>query len=142
MSRGETIPLMERVHRFEFTVPPEAADGNRHVNNVAYVRWMQEAAIRHADECGCTKLTHEAGASWVVRTHRIEYFRTAFPGEVLVVETWVENFRKVRSLRRYRFTRTADQAVVAEGETDWVYVDAESGRPRPIPPAMEAMFRG
>ena len=27
---------------------PEVVDGNGHVNNVAYVQWMQDAAIRHA----------------------------------------------------------------------------------------------
>jgi acyl-CoA thioester hydrolase len=57
-----------------------------------------------------------------------------------MVRTWVTNFRKVRSLRRYRFLRVSDQALLAKGETDWVFVDAASGRPRPIPEEVVACF--
>ena len=31
--------------RLDITVPGEVVDGNRHVNNVAYVQWMQDAAL-------------------------------------------------------------------------------------------------
>jgi acyl-CoA thioester hydrolase len=50
------------------------------------------------------------------------------------------NFRKVRSLRRYRFIRVADQTVLAEGETDWVFVDAATGRPQAIPDEIRKAF--
>jgi len=56
------------------------------------------------------------------------------------VETWVANFRKVRSLRRYKFIRAADQTVLAEAETDWVFVDAATGRPRAIPGEIRKVF--
>jgi acyl-CoA thioester hydrolase len=51
----------------------------------------------------------------------------------VTVLTWVVNFRRVRSLRRYRFLRASDGVLLARGETDWVFVDAASGRPRKIP---------
>jgi acyl-CoA thioester hydrolase len=124
---------MEAVHRFEITVPAESVDENRHVNNVAYVQWMQDAAIAHANASGCTAMTKAIGATWVARRHQIEYLTPAFGGDLITVMTWVADFRKVRSLRRYRFLRTADQKVLARGETDWVFVDAANGRPRAIP---------
>ena len=43
------------------------------------------------------------------------------------------NFKKVRSLRRYKLIRAADQTVVARAETDWVFVNAKTGRPQTIP---------
>jgi acyl-CoA thioester hydrolase len=131
---------MEPVYQFDLTVPKEVVDGNGHVNNVAYVQWMQDAALRHSEAAGCTRLTQAAGATWVARTHRIEYFKPAFTGERLVVQTWVADFRKVRSLRRYRFLRPSDGAVLAEGETDWVFVDAQTGKPRAVPPEVVAAF--
>lgn len=121
---------MDPIFRLQFTVPPEVVDVHRHVNNVAYVQWMQDAAIAHAEACGGARLAQELGGSWFVRTHRIEYLKPAFLNDELTVLTWVANWRKVRSLRRYRFLR--NQTVLAEGETDWVFVDAATGRPKPI----------
>ncbi len=43
---------MDAIYRHEIVVPPEAVDGNRHVNNVVYVQWMQDAAIAHSDTVG------------------------------------------------------------------------------------------
>ena len=132
---------MDCVYQFELTVPDAVVDVNRHINNVAYVQWMQEAAIRHSDASGCTRMTRAAGAMWVARTHRIEYLRPGFAGDVLAVRTWVADFRRVRSLRRYQFTRIADQVTLAEGETDWVFVDAVTGRPRIVPLEIQQAFQ-
>ena len=131
---------MQPVHLFNLTVPAEVMDENRHANNVAYVQWMQEAATQHSAVCGGTRLTQSLGATWVIRTHRIEYLSPAFAGDAITVETWVANFRKVRSLRRYKFIRAADQTILAEAETDWVFVDAATGRPRAIPGEIRKAF--
>ena len=56
------------------------------------------------------------------------------------VLSWVSNFRRVRSLRKYRFLRLSDKTVLPEGETDWVFVDADTGRPRTIPKTVAAAF--
>jgi acyl-CoA thioester hydrolase len=125
---------------YEFEVGPESVDANGHVNNVEFVRWMQEAAVRHSDQVGCTAATRQAGATWVVRAHRIEYKRPAYAGERVHVATWVADFRRAFSLRRYRFTRAADGTVLAEGETDWAFVDINTGRPRSIVSDVAAMF--
>jgi acyl-CoA thioester hydrolase len=131
---------MEPVYRIEILVPAEVVDRNRHVNNVAYVQWMQDAALQHSAATGCTRMTEAIGATWVARMHRIEYLSPAFAGDVLTVLTWVADFRKVRSLRRYKFVRAADQKVLARGETEWVLVGAATGRPRGIPNEMAALF--
>ena len=131
---------MEPIYRFEIIVPAEVMDGNRHVNNVAYVQWMQDAALQHSAATGCTRMTEAIGATWVARMHRIEYLSPAFAGEAITVLTWVADFRKVRSLRRYRMIRAADQKVLAEGETDWVLIDVSTGRPRGIPNEIASLF--
>ena len=131
---------MEPVYRLELIVPAEAVDGNRHVNNVAYVQWMQDAAIQHSAATGCTRMTEAIGATWVARMHRIEFLSPAFADEAITVLTWVADFRKVRSLRRYKFIRAVDQKVLVLGETDWVLVDVATGRPRGIPCEMVSLF--
>ena len=131
---------MDALFRFEITVSANVVDENRHVSNIAYLQWMQEAAIQHSGIAGCTAMTQALGATWIVRTHHIDYLRPAFAGDAITLLTWVANFRKVRSLRRYKFIRTADRAVLAQGETDWVFVDANSGRPRAIPDEIKNAF--
>jgi acyl-CoA thioester hydrolase len=131
---------METVHRYNLTVTEASVDRNRHVNNIAYVQWMQDGAIQHAELAGGTRLAEALGATWVVRTHRIEYFSPAFAGDEITVETWVADFRRVRSLRRYRIIRARDGVLLAEGETDWVFVDAKTRRPRRIPEEMVRAF--
>lgn len=128
------------VYREEFLVPPEAVDTNGHVNNVVYVQWMQDVAVRHSDAVGGTRALHDAGGRWVVRSHHVEYLAPAFSGDRLRVATWVTGFRRVRTLRRYRFDRAVDGQVLARGETDWVFVDAVTGRPRTIPDGLRILF--
>lgn len=121
-------------------VPEKVIDANGHVNNVAFVQWMQEAATRHADTNGGTEATRNCQATWVVRSHTIEYLGPAYRDDHLTVLTWVANFRKVRSLRRYRFLRTKDRRLLVRGETDWVLVDRRTGRPRSIPESVRGVF--
>jgi acyl-CoA thioester hydrolase len=110
------------------------------VNNVQYIQWMQDAAVLHSDSVGCSSVTRDEGATWVARSHAIEYLRPAFRGDRITVLTWVSNHRRVRSLRKYTFVREADSAVLARGETDWVFVDTASGKPRQIPEVVMNTF--
>ncbi len=131
---------MDPVHRQRRVAGPDAVDANGHVNNVVYVRWLQEAATAHAAAAGCTAATRAAGATWVVREHRVEYLRPVEAGEAVEVRTWVATMGRVRSLRRTEVVRERDGAVAARGWTDWVFVDAVGRRPRAIPPEVAGAF--
>ncbi len=122
-------------------VPDESdVDGNGHVNNVRYVDWMQRAAILHAGESGCQDLTESVGATWFARSHAIRYKNQAWKDESIRVETWVENLKRVMSLRKYRFIHQDSEKLIAEAETEWVFVDARNGKPRSIPVEMGSIF--
>jgi acyl-CoA thioester hydrolase len=129
---------VDAVFRLQIRVTPKVVDANRHVNNVAYVQWMQDAAIGHAEACGGARLARELGGSWFVRMHRIEYLKPAFLNDEITVLTWVVDWRKVRSRRRCRFLR--EQTVLAESESEWVFVDAATGRPKPITDQIVSAF--
>jgi acyl-CoA thioester hydrolase len=124
----------------KLVIPQSAIDDNGHVNNVAYVQWMQDIAVQHYAAVGGTAPMQAAGATWVVHEHRITYLLPAFSGEELEIRTWVANIRKVRSLRKYEFVRTSDARLLVRGETGWVFVDTHSGRPVSIPTSVVAVF--
>ena len=122
-------------------IPQSAIDENGHVSNVVYVQWMQEIAIEHYQSISGMHSMQSFGATWVVREHRIEYFLPAFAAEEIEIKTWVENIRRVRSLRQYEFVRKTDEKVLVRGETDWVFVDIKTGRPRAIPNEVTSVLK-
>ncbi|MEQ8767456.1 MAG: thioesterase family protein [Planctomycetota bacterium] len=130
----------DAIHRHAFVVSEEVIDRNGHVNNVVYVQWMQDVAVRHSDATGGTQAARDAGGTWVVRTHRIEYLRPALAGDQIEAQTWVSDFRRAASLRKYRFVRQPGGELLARGETDWVFIGLEDGRPRAIPNEVAARF--
>ena len=133
--------IRSRIHSRRFAVPPQAIDANGHVGNLAYVAWMQEIAIEHSTAVGWpVERYREIGAGWVVRSHFIEYLRPAFSGELLSVHTWVPQFDQRSTPRRYLFVRDADRQVLVQAETRWVFVDAVTGRRRPIPQDLIGAF--
>ena len=121
-------------------IPQSSIDENGHVNNVAYVQWMQDIAVEHYASIGGIQ-AQGPDATWVVRGHKIEYFLPAFTGEEIEIRTWVENIQRVRSLRKYEFVRKADGKTLVKGETDWVFVDVKSGRPLAIPQEVSDVFK-
>jgi acyl-CoA thioester hydrolase len=127
------------IHTKTFTVPQTAIDENGHVNNVAYVQWMQDIAVEHYSSIGGIE-AQGPDSTWVVREHRIEYLLPAFADEEIEVRTWVANLRRVRSLRKYEFLRKSDGKALVKGETDWVFVDVKTGSPRAVPEAVARVF--
>ncbi|HET9913540.1 MAG TPA: thioesterase family protein, partial [Anaerolineales bacterium] len=128
-----------RVYTRSFTIPGNVIDENGHANNVAYVQWMQDIAVEHYASIGGIEAQGNE-ATWFIREHKIEYFLPAFAGEEIEIKTWVENVRRVRSLRKYEFVRKSDGKVLVKGETDWVFVDAKTGAPRAIPEEVSKVF--
>ena len=120
------------------TIPASAIDANGHVNNVVYVQWMQDIAIEHYLALGGHGPTPESG--WVARAHRVEYLLPAFAGEEIEIRTWVDSLRRVSLLRKYEFVRKSDGKTLVRGETDWVYVNIQTGRPQAIPPEVTGLL--
>ena len=132
---------MPRIHVTRIAVNDDAIDVNRHVNNLAYLRWMQDAATAHSAAQGWPLERYlAAGAGWFVRSHFIEYLRPAFAGETLLLYTWVTGMTGLSSPRRYLFARDEDGVAVAKAETLWVFVDIETGRPARIPSEVQTAF--
>lgn len=128
-----------QIYTRSFIVPADAIDENGHVNNVAYVQWMQDIAVEHYASIGGIEAQGK-DATWVIRGHRVEYFLPAFAGEEIEIHTWVENVRRVRSLRKYEFIRKSDGRLLVKGETDWVFVDVKTGSPRAVPEGVMKVF--
>jgi acyl-CoA thioester hydrolase len=132
---------MPAIFEYHLTVAEDEIDGQGHVNNIEYLKWMQDAAVAHSAEQGWTTQRYRAlGSGWVARTHTIEYLQPAFADENIVVKTWISNFKKVTSLRKYKIVRPDDAAVLATAETNWAFIGLERYIPRRIPQELFESF--
>jgi acyl-CoA thioester hydrolase len=119
-------------------VPDADIDRQGHVNNVAFVRYIQEVAIAHWSSVASTEV--QTAYTWVVRKHEVEYLRPAFPGEELLLRTWVGEPSGATWERFTEVLRAGEEKPLVIARTVWVLLDAATGRPRRVDPAMIAPF--
>ncbi len=132
---------MPRIYLNRLVVAEDDIDINQHVNNLAYLRWMQDIATAHSAAQGWTLERYlAAGAGWFVRSHFIEYLKPAFSGNALQLHTWVSDMTSRSSTRHYLVFRESDGSVLAKAKTVWVFVDFRSGRPLHIPAEIRSAF--
>ncbi len=125
---------MPPIFHYRHTVHQDEIDGLGHANNVAYVKWIQAAAVAHSAEQGWTRDRYlKMGKGWVARSHKIEYLQPAFQDDQLVVETWVAQMKKATSVRRYRIIRPRDDLLLTTAETKWAFVNYTTGQPLRVP---------
>jgi acyl-CoA thioester hydrolase len=127
---------------FPVTVAPDDIDGQGHVNNAVYVRWMDHAAFAHSCTVGYDWPAYQRlGSAFVVRRHEIDYLAPAFAGDRVVVATWPCAMERFTALRRHQILRLSDGLTLARAHTTWIYCDTTTGRPRRMPAELIAAFR-
>ena len=130
------------MHTYEvpLAVQPEDIDEQGHVNNVVYLRWVQEAATAHW-LAGATP-EEQARWMWVVKRHEIDYISPALPGDVVVARTWPGKARGARFDRFVEILRGTDGQVLARAKTTWALIDAEAQRVVRVPKEIITRFQG
>ncbi|GAC1520242.1 MAG: acyl-CoA thioesterase [Chloroflexota bacterium] len=128
-----------RSYAHSIEVQPEDADELGHVNNVVYLRYVEDVARAHADSVGMTlEAVTRLGAVPVVRRHDITYHRAGMVGDRLKVSTVIERGTGVRWLRRNDVRRGSE--LLAHAVTEWVWLDPKTRRPKRLPSAIENAF--
>jgi acyl-CoA thioester hydrolase len=113
------------------TVVPDDIDALGHVNNVVYLRWVQDAAIAHWS--ALTSAAQRQDLAWVVARHEIDYKRPAHDGDRLIARTWVGPASRNTFERHTEIVRSDDRKLVVKARTLWVPIDPRSGRPTTVP---------
>lgn len=132
---------MPVVHHETFRVRYYECDAYGSLTNISYLRWMQEAAFGASTAVGYDFAHYtELGHLWLVRETDIDYIAPLEYGTGVTIKTWVADFRRAHSLRRYEFINTQTGQVAARASTDWVYIDTQTLRPVTVPEAMQVAF--
>jgi acyl-CoA thioester hydrolase len=126
------------VYTAHVTVRHDELDCFGRLHPAVYLRYLAHAAVEASTAAGYDAAWYTAaGTMWLVRRTTFELVRPVRAEERLAIRTWVEDFRRVRSHRRYA-VHGGDGRLCVEALTDWVYVDAATGRPRRVPAEVEA----
>jgi acyl-CoA thioester hydrolase len=121
------------VYTAHVLVRHDELDGFGRVHPGVYLRYLAHAAVEASAAVGFDAAWYAAaGSMWIIRRSTLSVIDPLRGGERLAVHTWVEDFRRVRSHRRYA-VHGDDGRLRLEAVTDWVYVDAATGRPRRVP---------
>jgi acyl-CoA thioester hydrolase len=125
---------------FSLAITPTPADIDElgHVNNVVWVRWIQDLATAHWNAIATP--AQSAAYIWVVVRHEIDYRGNVGAGEGVTARTWISDPPKgARFNRNVEFADAAGKVVVC-AVTTWALIDRASGRIARVPADVTARF--
>ena len=134
------MPSPEPHARFEQSVPviPEDFDELGHVNNVVYLRWVQDVATAHWRAAATAD--QQARYAWVAHRHEIDYKAPGLPGEGIIASTWVGSAEAVRFERFVEILRASDRKLLAAARTVWVPIARTTGRVTRVDDSVRSVF--
>lgn len=109
-----------------------------HVNNVVYLRWVQEVAAAHWQKVAPEEM--QKAYSWVVLRHEIDYMRAALAGDEIIGYTWVEEPQGPKIIRYVSLYRAGEDQPLAEAKTTWCLLETATMRPRRISEEINRTF--
>ena len=126
---------MKFSHSFRVSVADIDLQG--HVNNVAYVKWIQDVAVAHW--LSATTEAEREKFTWVVLRHEIDYKKQAFENEEVTVTTWVGEPTRISW---ERFTEiTCGESLLVKARSVWCLIDRETSKPTRISLELKELFQ-
>lgn len=116
----------------------EDIDEMGHVNNVVYVRWIQEVAAAHWAHAATAAM--KQNYLWVVVRHEVDYLSPAFEGDVITGTTWIGEATGAKSERYVELTRKETGKVLIKAKTTWCMLDAATLKPRRVDPEITQLL--
>jgi acyl-CoA thioester hydrolase len=127
--------MLKFEHRF--AVRRADIDEQGHVNNVAYVRWIQDVAVAHWRYAASQQ--QRAEFTWIVLRHEIDYKKQAFESEEITATTWVGKATKITSERFTEIRRGED--LLVQAKSIWCMLDRQTAKPARITAKLREIFK-
>ncbi len=132
---------MSLTHLRTFRVRHHECDVHATARDASILRYMQETAFDATAAAGYDQARYQAmGRVWLVRETWVEFAAPLRYGDLVQVQTWVEDFRRVRSRRAYELRHEGSGTLAAEGFSDWVFLNLHTQQPAAIPEELIAAF--
>jgi acyl-CoA thioester hydrolase len=132
------VPSSPAPFELSIAVREPDIDDMAHVNNVVYLRWVQEVALAHWRANATPAMQDEL--AWVATRHELDYVRAAVLGDQVVARTWIGVVDSRRFERFTEIVRASDGVVLLRARTLWLLVNRATGKVTRISPELRACF--
>lgn len=111
-----------------FRVDSKHLDALNHVNNVVYLKWVNDISEKHWELLSNDYLNSKY--FWVCLRHEIDYLNQAVLGDEIRVFTWVGESAGVKSIRNVNIYK--GDTMLTKIKSTWCLIDAKTLRPTRI----------
>ena len=123
-------------HIHPIAITSDDIDFMGHVNNARYLGWVQDAVLSHWRNIAPSDAV--ASRAWVALKHEITYRKPAYLEDDVVARTVLESIKGARAFYSTIIQRGED--VLAEIQSSWCCIDAETLRPARIGEEISKFF--
>ncbi|MDR5590795.1 acyl-CoA thioesterase [Christiangramia sp. SM2212] len=132
------MEINPEIYEKKLVVEEKNLDKQKHVNNVEYLKWVQDVAEEHWEVRASDEQKLEV--IWVVVRHEIDYKKEAFLGDNISLQTYVGETTHVTSIRHVIIKNADTGKLLAEAKTTWCLLDAENKKPVKISEELKKVF--
>lgn len=130
--------MQGHIFEYKINVREEDIDQNEHVNNVVYLKWVQDVAIAHWNKVSTDQMKEEN--VWVISRHEIDYLNSCYLNDEIIAKTWVGQTEGVRSVRHVEIHNKSTGKIAAKVATTWILLDPKTLRPKRISDDLKQLF--
>ena len=113
---------MSLIFEKQIKITEEYIDLNNHVNNVQYVKWVEEIAAEHWDS-----VKHKLDFPddiWMLLDQHIQYKKQVYLGDIITIKTYPKSPEGIRQPRKVEFY--CNDVLVVDSLTLWVFIDKKT----------------
>ncbi|GAA4808415.1 thioesterase family protein [Litoribaculum gwangyangense] len=115
-------------YQYTITVSKEQIDNLHHVNNVVYVKWINDISEKHWQQLSSIDI--DSKYFWVVLRHEVDYLGQAKMGDELTIKTNVGESSGAKSIRFVEIFK--NDKLIVKGKTTWCLMDKSTQKPKRI----------
>ncbi|NMM50406.1 acyl-CoA thioesterase [Marinigracilibium pacificum] len=120
----------------DIDINSEDIDELGHVNNIVYLKWVQETARAHWENVAPSEMQDQN--IWVVLRHEIDYKKEILINDNIQTKTKVLNMKGPLSKRQVEIY--SNNILAAKAVTTWCLLNKDTRKPRNISKEYEMLF--
>ncbi len=130
---------MSNSYTSSFTARAEDIDELGHVNNIVWLRWVQDIATAHWSAVAPAEQV--ARYVWVVTRHEIDYRGNIIAGEQVAATTFIPDPPRGARFDRCVGFRNEEGRIIVSARSTWAMLERANGRPARIGADIVEAFR-
>lgn len=120
------------------TVVQDDLDELNHVNNMRYIKWVNEIAKSNWEQIATA--TIKDSFFWVLLSHYIEYKQAAYLNDTILLRTYVTKTEGVKSTRIVEVYNKSTSKLLAKSETNWCLINKKTQKPARVTTEINNLF--